>query len=448
MTDTAHCRVQHALSEIKRWNPTINAMLNVTATEALACAQHIDALTSRSEWPGLLGGVTVSLKDNIDWVGTPTTAASIILKNNRPLHNAFIVDRLLKAGSVLTGKANLHEWVFGPTSQSLHFGPVKNPWNLKCFAGGSSGGSGASVAAGMSVVSIGSDTAGSIRIPAAFNGLAGLRPTIGRISRSGSVAVSARFDSLGPLARRVSDVARTFEVIAGHDPSDAYSIDRPVPPVMRRLNDPVKGMRIGVMKRWFFDDIHPDLKLSLEKAINIYRELGVDIVDVDLGDVENAQQMLGFRIILADAYAMHEKQLALRRNDYGQDLLIRYDIGKNVTGAQYAEALRWIENFQVRLEPVWRSVDAMLHPTVPFPAPEVAGMDYSNAIRAIPKFTCVFAAAGAPALALPCGFTQNDMPLSMELAAAPFYEENVLRLGHAFQQVTNHHLREPVFPAC
>lgn len=447
MTDTAHSRVQHALSQIKRWNPSINAMLNVTSTDALACAQHIDAQTSHGEWPGLLGGVTVSLKDNIDWVGTPTTAASIILKDNRPLHNAFIVDRLLKAGAVLTGKANLHEWVFGPTSQSLHFGPVKNPWNLKCFAGGSSGGSGASVAAGMSVVSIGSDTGGSIRIPAAFNGLAGLRPTIGRISRSGSVAVSARFDSLGPLARRVSDVARTFEVIAGHDPSDAYSIDRPVPSVMRRLNDPVKGMRIGVMKRWFFDDIHPDLKLSLEKAISIYRELGVDIVDIDLGDVENAQQMLGFRIILADAYALHEKQLALRRKDYGQDLLIRYDIGKNVTGAQYAEALRWIENFQLRLEPVWRSVDAMLHPTVPFPAPEVSGMDYSNAIRAIPKFTSVFAAAGTPALALPCGFTQNGMPLSMELAAAPFAEETVLRLGHAFQQVTNHHLREPVFPA-
>jgi aspartyl-tRNA(Asn)/glutamyl-tRNA(Gln) amidotransferase subunit A len=447
VTDTAHSRVQHALSQIKRWNPSINAMLNVTSTDALACAQHIDALTSQGEWPGLLGGVTVSLKDNIDWVGTPTTAASIILKDNRPLHNAFIVDRLLKAGACLTGKANLHEWVFGPTSQSLHFGPVKNPWNLKCFAGGSSGGSGASVAAGMSVVSIGSDTGGSIRIPAAFNGLAGLRPTIGRISRSGSVAVSARFDSLGPLARRVSDVARTFEVIAGHDPSDAYSIDCPVPAVTRRLNDPVKGMRIGVMKRWFFDDIHPDLKLSLEKAIGIYRELGVDIVDIDLGDVENAQQMLGFRIILADAYALHEKQLALRRQDYGQDLLIRYDIGKNVTGAQYAEALRWIENFQLRLEPVWRSVDAMLHPTVPFPAPEIAGMDYSNAIRAIPKFTSVFAAAGAPALALPCGFTESGMPLSMEIAAAPFAEEKVLRLGHAFQQVTNHHLREPVFPA-
>jgi aspartyl-tRNA(Asn)/glutamyl-tRNA(Gln) amidotransferase subunit A len=439
---SAQLELEQSLEKIQRFNPLLNAMLTVKAQEARVRAVEIDQAQAQGQWCGLLAGVTVSLKDNIDWVGTPTTAASVILKDNFPKKNAFIVDRLIKEGAVLTGKANLHEWVFGPTSQSKHFGPVKNPWDLRCFAGGSSGGSGASVAAGMSVVSIGSDTGGSIRIPAAFNGLAGLRPTIGRISRSGSVAVSARFDSLGPLARRVSDVARTFVAIAGYDPSDAFSADLPVPDVMRRLNDPVKGMRIGVMRRWFFDDIDPDLKSSLDKAIGIYRDLGVEVVEVDLGDVENAQQMLGFWIILADAYAVHEQQLHLRRQDYGQDLLIRYDLGKNVTGAQYSEALRWIEGFTQRLETTWKSVDALLHPTVPFPAPEAQGMDYANAIRAIPKFTCVYAAAGVPALALPCGFSAQGMPLSMELAAAPFAEETVLRLGHAYQGLTNHHLKE------
>jgi len=439
---SAQLELKQALENIHRFNPSLNAMLVVKAQEAQVRAAAIDQVQAQGQWCGLLAGVTVSLKDNIDWVGTPTTAASVILKDNFPKQNAFIVDRLIKEGAVLTGKANLHEWVFGPTSQSQHFGPVKNPWDLRCFAGGSSGGSGASVAAGMSVVSIGSDTGGSIRIPAAFNGLAGLRPTIGRISRSGSIAVSARFDSLGPLARRVSDVARTFVAIAGHDPSDAHSVNTPVPDVMRRLNDPVKGMRIGVMRRWFFDDIDPDLKSSLETAIGVYRDLGVEVVEVDLGDVENAQQMLGFRIILADAYAVHEQQLHLRRQDYGSDLLIRYDLGKNVTGAQYSEALRWIEGFTQRLETTWKSVDALLHPTVPFAAPHAQGMDYANAIRAIPKFTCVYAAAGVPALALPCGFSAQGMPLSMELAAAPFAEETVLRLGHAYQGVTNHHLKE------
>jgi len=435
-------QLEQSLENIQRLNPALNAMLTIKAKEARIRAAEIDHAQAQGEWCGLLAGLTVSLKDNIDWVGTPTTAASVILKDNFPKSNAFIVDLLIKEGAVLTGKANLHEWVFGPTSQSQHFGPVKNPWDVRCFAGGSSGGSGASVAADMCVVSIGSDTAGSIRIPAAFNGLVGLRPTIGRISRSGSVAVSARFDSLGPLARRVSDVARTFVVIAGHDPSDAFSADRPVPDVMRRLNDPVKGLRIGVMRRWFFDDIDAELRAGLEKAIGIYRDLGVDVVEVDVGDVENAQQMLGFRIVLADGYAVHQEQLRLQREDYGQDLLIRFDLGKAVTGAQYSEALRWIEAFSQRLEPIWQSVDALLHPTVPFAAPFAHGMDYAKAIRAIPKFTCVYAAAGLPAMALPCGFSAEGMPLSMELAAAPFSEEVILRLGHAYQGVTNHHLRK------
>lgn len=435
-------QLEQSLENIQRFNPELNAMLCVKAQEARIRAAEIDHAQARGEWCGLLAGLTVSLKDNIDWVGTPTTAASVILKDNFPTSNAFIVDRLIKEGAVLTGKANLHEWVFGPTSQSQHFGPVKNPWDIRCFAGGSSGGSGASIAADMSVVSIGSDTAGSIRIPAAFNGLVGLRPTIGRISRSGSVAVSARFDTLGPLARRVSDVARTFVAIAGHDPSDAFSVDRPVPNVMRRLNDPVKGLRIGVMRRWFFDDIDAELRAGLEKAMGIYRDLGVEVVEVDVGDVEHAQQMLGFRIVLADGYAVHEQQLRQRREDYGQDLLIRFDLGKAVTGAQYADALRWIEGFSQRLDKVFASVDAVIHPTVPFGAPQAQDMDYAKAIRAIPKFTCVYAAAGLPAMALPCGFSAEGMPLSMELAAPPFAEETLLRLGHAYQGVTNHHLRE------
>ena len=443
MSTDVQTKVQQAFANIERWNPLTNALLVTKKESALASAHSLDSKLEDGQWCGLLAGMTISLKDNIDWVGTPTTAASIILKDNFPKSDAFIVQRLLQEGAILTGKANLHEWVFGPTSQSKHFGPVKNPWNPRRFAGGSSGGAGASVATGMNVVSIGSDTGGSIRIPAAFNGLAGLRPTIGRISRTGSVAVSARFDSLGPLARRVSDVAKVFMAIAGHDSADAFSVDRPVPNVLRDLNAPVRGMRVGVMRRWFFDDIHPELKASLERAITTYRDLGVEIVDVDLGDVENAQQMLGFRIILADAYAMHEQQLKERRADYGEDLLIRFDIGQRVTGAEYAQALRWIEGFNQRLDTVFQSVDALLHPTTPAPAPEIAGMDYAKAIRAIPKFTCVYASAGLPALALPCGFTLDGLPLSMELAAAPFAERNVLRLGHAFQSVTDFHLREP-----
>ncbi|MFM7570281.1 MAG: amidase, partial [Betaproteobacteria bacterium] len=306
-------------------------------------------------------------------------------------------------------------------------------------------GSGASVPCGMARVSIGSDTAGSIRLPASYCGLAGLRPSIGRISRTGSVAVSAPFDTFGPLARRVEDVARVFAVIAGHDPDDPFSVDTPIIDPLPTLNSPVAGRRIGVMRRWFFDDIDHELRTALDAAIGVYRNLGADIVEVDLGDVERAQEMLAFRIVLADAFALHRDQLANRPADYGQDLMVRYDIGERVTGAQYAEALRWIEAWRHRLHRIiaHHGLDAVLSPTTPGPAPLRAGLAYASAIRAIPRFTSVFASAGVPSLAVPCGFNAAGLPLSFELSAARFNEAAVLQLGHAYQQVTDHHLRQP-----
>jgi aspartyl-tRNA(Asn)/glutamyl-tRNA(Gln) amidotransferase subunit A len=301
----------------------------------------------------------------------------------------------------------------------------------------------------MSRVSIGSDTAGSIRLPASFNGVAGLRPSVGRVSRTGGIAVSAPFDAFGPLARRVDDVARVFAVIAGHDPQDPFSVDLPVPNFLPTLDDPVGGMRIGVMRRWFLDDIHPELKAAIEAAIGVFRELGVDIVELDLGDVERAQDMLAFRVVLADAYALHRERLSRRRADYGEDLHIRYGIGERVTGAEYAEALRWMEDWRHRLGAVFQGVDAILSPTTPGPAPAVAGLEYGSAIRSIPRFTSVFTSAGVPSLAVPCGFTTDPLPLplSMELSGPAFGEPQILRLGHAFQSVTTHRRRRPVLPA-
>jgi aspartyl-tRNA(Asn)/glutamyl-tRNA(Gln) amidotransferase subunit A len=450
MSSQASAALEQCLGNIDTWNPVVNAMITVQAQQARARAAALDESAQAGGWEGLLHGVVVNLKDCLDWVGTPTTAASAILKDNHPRRNAFIVDRLLKNGAVVVGKANLHEWVFGPTSQSSCFGAVRNPWNPSCLPGGSSGGSGASVACGMSQVSIGSDTAGSIRLPASFNGVCGLRPSIGRISRTGGIEVSARFDTFGPLARRVEDIARTFAVIAGYDPEDPFSLDVPVPNFLPELADPVRGKRIGVMKRWFLDDIDPELRTAIENAIGVFRELGVEIVELELGDVERAQEMLAFRVILADAYAIHRERLETRRADYGDDLMVRYDIGKQVTGAQYAEALRWIENWQLRLADVFtEGVHAILSPTTPGPAPGAAGLAYANAIRTIPRFTSVFASAGVPSLALPCGFTAGPagLPLSMELSGPVFGEPEILKLGCAFQAATSHHLRQPAFPA-
>ena len=438
---SATAATKTALENIAKYNPSINAMITVFADQALARAAQLDALPPQARGP--LHGMVVNLKDNIDLAGCVTTAASVILKDNVAQRNAFITDRLLDAGAVIIGKSNLHEWVFGPTSQSKHFGPVKNPWDPSRIPGGSSGGSGASVASEMCTVSIGSDTGGSIRIPSAFNGLAGLRPSVGRISCAGSVGVSPPFDVLGPLGKSVSDVARVFQVIAGYDPADPMSIDRPVPDALSTLNDSVRGKRMGFMRHWYFDHISKELQTAIDNALDVYKSLGVEIVEVDLGDVDRAQEMLGFRLILADAFEKHREQLAQRPNDYGEDIQMRLAIGGRLSGPDYAQALRWTEAWRHRLSGLFTQVDAILCPTTPILPPLRADLEFAQAIRTIPKFTCVYAAAGVPSLALPCGFSAEGLPLSMELAGPAFGEAAILQLGHAFQKVTAHHLQRP-----
>jgi aspartyl-tRNA(Asn)/glutamyl-tRNA(Gln) amidotransferase subunit A len=439
-------RTSLALKNMEAWNPKINAIILPTPEAALQAAEELDRGARAGRDPGLLYGMTLSVKDNVDIAGLPTTAASKILANNIPNRDAFVIQKLKRQGAVIVGKANLHEWVFGPTSQSKHYGPCRNPWNTDHVPGGSSGGSGASVAADMCVASIGSDTGGSIRMPASFNGVAALRPTTGRISSSGTIAVSAAYDTLGPMARRVSDVARVFCAIAGHDPDDPISVDEPVPNALAQIAEPVAGMRIGIMKRWFFDGLAPELDRAIEDALRVYRDLGVEIVEIDLGDVELSQEMFGFRVIMADGYHVQKDRLAQRPQDFGEDVRERFLIGSRVTGEQYAEALRWAERLKHRLRRTFASVDAILGPTTPVPAPSAIDLDFFAVIREITRFSLIWPAAGVPALAVPCGFSEKGLPLSFQLAGGWFKEDAVLRLGHAFQTVTAHHLRTPTLP--
>jgi aspartyl-tRNA(Asn)/glutamyl-tRNA(Gln) amidotransferase subunit A len=441
---------RRALDAVERWNPSTKAMLTVMADSALASAAEIDRRQAAGEWCGMLAGTTLSVKDCVDVAGVATTAGSKILAGNVPNRDSLIVGRLKRAGAVIVGKANLHEWVFGPTSQSTHYGPVRNPWDTSRIPGGSSGGSGATLAAGMCDVSIGSDTGGSIRIPSAFCGVAGLRPTIGRISCRGSVPVSAWFDTVGPMAKRVADVAQVFAVIAGHDPEDPISEDRPVPNVMAELGQPVKGLRIGVQRRWFFDGLDPALERAMEEAIDIYRAAGVDIVEIDLGDVERSHELLAFKVLLADAYNVHKERLEKQPDDFGRDVYTRAMLGKEVKGHEYAAALRWNEGFKHRLRQVFGRVDAILTPTIAFGAPPAEagqqGEAWFETIRQISRFTYCWSFAGVPALSVPCGFDANGMPLGMQIAAPWFGESTALRLGHAYQAATTHHLKSPVFP--
>ena len=248
------------------------------------------------------------------------------------------------------------------------------------------------------------------------------------------------------MARRVSDVARVFSVIAGYDADDVASVDEPVPNVMASIAEPVAGMRIGVMRRWFFEGLLPELSAGLEQALATYRDLGVEIVDIDLGDVELSQEMFGFRVIMADGYHVQKERLANQPQDFGDDVRERFMIGSRVTGEQYAEALRWAERLKQRLRRTFKSVDAILGPTTPVPAPSAINLDFFATIREITRFSLLWPAAGAPALAVPCGFSNGGLPLSFQLAGPWFKEDVILRLGHAFQTMTEHHLRTPTLP--
>ena len=442
MQASASQNVEVAFANIQKWNHSLNALFSPCKETAMARAKSLDNRAAQGLYDGVLAGMTVSLKDNIDWVGTPTTGASPLYADQYPKRNAFVVDRLLGQGAVIVGKANLHELVFGPTSQSQHFGPVKNPWNLSHIAGGSSGGSGASVASNMCQVSIGSDTAGSIRIPAAFNGVCGLRPTSGRISNHGTIGVSAKFDTLGPLARRVQDVARVFYSIAGHDPQDPCSEHYATPMLPTDWGE-IKGLRIGIPKNFFFEDIAPEVNAAIGLATAQLASLGAQLIPIELHDVERAQEMLAFRIILADAFHLYRERLASQPEAFGDDLKIRFDIGANVQGWEYAQALRWIEQWRQTLKSVFMDVDVLLTPTIATPAPAVADAEYGNAIRSIPRFTCAFAAAGIPSMALPCGFSSDGLPLSMQVASSWGNEDLLFDVGAAFQNITDFHLREP-----
>lgn len=445
MQTLASQSVEVAFANIDKWNGSLNALFSPNKAMALERAKAIDSSLERHSGNGILAGMTISIKDNIDWVGTPTTAASPLYAEHYPKRNAFVVDRLLEHGAIIVGKANLHELVFGPTSQSLHFGPVKNPWNIGHIAGGSSGGSGASVASNMCQASIGSDTAGSIRIPAAFNGVCGLRPTIGRISNSGTIAVSAQFDTLGPLARHVRDIARVFTAVAQHDPEDPSSKNSPKPTLPTDWGD-IRGIRVGIPKNFFFDDIAPDVRTSIEYAAAELVALGAQLVPVELHDVERAQEMLAFRIILADAFNLYRERLTSYPEAFGDDLKIRFDIGAKVSGWEYSQALRWIEQWRRTLDSIFTDVQVILTPTIASAAPAALDLQFGDAIRSIPRFTCAFAAAGIPSIAMPCGFNAAGLPLSMQLASSWNNEDLLFAVGTAYQAVTDFHLREPRLP--
>lgn len=434
-----HTRRQLALGQAL--NPQLNSMISFNP-QALQEAQVAADRLAHAPLPGV-GGRTVSLKDNIDTAGWTTTMGSAFFREHVPTSDAPVVQRLRAAGAVIVGKANLHEFAFGGTTQNPHHGLGGNPWNVDAIPGGSSGGSGSSVAAGMADVSLGTDTGGSIRIPAALNGVAGLRPTHGRVPNTGCFPVSAAYDTIGPLARTVAEVAWAHEVISGWDAGDDCTVDRPVDSWEHAYAKGVKGLRIGVPGHWALTALEPDVEQRIREAIEVMKDLGADVFDIDLPGAEQAQSQL-MPMVHADAASVHAERLTHQPEVFGADVLARMRVGQAVTGPEYAAGMRFKERWLRQLERTFTEVDVVLTPTCPVTAPlRIDTARMLETTRQISRYTYAWALAGTPALSVPCGFAGNGLPVGMQLVAPRWFDSRVLALGAHYQAVTDHHLRRP-----
>jgi aspartyl-tRNA(Asn)/glutamyl-tRNA(Gln) amidotransferase subunit A len=429
------------LERIEKLNPALNAFITVMTESALADARRAEAEIVRGEWRGPLHGVPVALKDLIDVAGVRTTAASALLKDNVSRRDAEVVRRLRQAGAVIIGKNNLHEFAYGGSSLVSHFGDARNPWDLGRIAGGSSGGSAAAVTAGLAFAAIGTDTAGSIREPAALCGCVGLKPTYGRVSSRGVIPLSRSLDHVGPLAATVEDAAIVLQAIAGYDADDIGSVDVPVADYLSGLREGAKGMRVGVPREYFFDDLDAEVASAIEYALREMSSFGAEIREVRL-DVPVDRTLQA-----AESFAYHAENVAKESELYQPETLRRIRGGEAVTAAEYIQRRRELEEARRNIGQIFADVDVLVTPTMPMPAPAIADLKADpDALRPaelrLLRNTRPFNVWGLPAISVPCGFTQSGLPIGLQIAGPHWREDLVLRLACAYEQATHWHGRE------
>jgi len=426
------------LTRIDKLNPQLNAFISILADSALAEARCAEQEIQRGEYRGPLHGIPIGIKDIIDTAGTRTTAASALFKDRIPPEDAEVVRRLRAAGAIILGKQNLHEFAYGGSSMVSFFGEVHNPWDISRIAGGSSGGSAASVAAGMGLAAVGTDTAGSIRLPAAYCGLVGLKPTYGRVSARGVIPLAWSYDHVGPLANSVYDAAVMLQVLAGYDPADPASIDMPVPNFTTALDRLPSKLRIGIPRAFFFDDLHPEVAAAIEKAIELFQGLHVEIRDVKL-EVSTDRTLSS-----AESYAYHEEFVARSPELYQPATLARIQSAANTSAAAALRAHRELDATRHSIREVFSEVDILLTPTVPVPPPVIAGLkanpeNLRPAELLMLRNTRPFNVWGIPAITIPCGFTSSGLPIGLQLAAPPWREDLLLQCAYAYEQATDWH---------
>jgi len=439
------------LKNIEACNPALNAFITVTRDQAMETARAMEGEQRRGKWRGPLHGIPVALKDNIDTAGVRTTAASELFKDRVPPEDAEVVRRLKNAGAVLLGKTNLHEFALGGTSAVSYFGPVHNPWALDRIPGGSSGGSGAATAAGLCYGSLGTDTAGSVRIPASYCGIVGFRPTYGRVSSRGTVPDSWTLDQVGPLCRSVEDAALMLGAIAGYDELDPASVNVPVPNYCLTFQSQVSKLRLGIPRVPFFDGLDPEVEKAIAAAIEVLRGLAAEVRDITSPIVAAPLLEIWTKVAGTESYTYHSKWLAESPEKYQaatrRRLLTPTNAGvqgqnsAEMKASTYLEARRQLDLLRREIRNVFANIDLLVLPTLPNPPATVAqGADPT--IVSI-RNTAPFSVLGLPALSLPSGFTTAGLPIGLQIVGAPFAESTVLALAHAYERGTEWHKRHP-----
>ena len=424
------------LERIEKLNPVLNTFITVTAESALAEARTAEAEILRGEWRGPLHGIPIALKDLIDTAGIRTTAASALFERRIPTEDAEVVRRLKQAGAVILGKNNLHEFAYGGSSLVSSFGDIYNPRNTAHIAGGSSGGSAAAVAAGLCYAAIGTDTAGSIREPAALCGCVGIKPTYGRVSARGVIPLSWSLDHVGPLAATVADAEAVLQAIAGYDALDIGSTDVPVADYVSCLSEGTKKLRVGIPRAHFYDELNEEVRAAVEQALGVIRTLVAEVRDVRI-EVPNDRTVQA-----AESFAYHAENVARTPELYQPETLRRIRSGERISAADYIQRRRELDQERRRARDFFVEVDLLVTPTMPIPAPTIADLRKDPAALrpaelALLRNTRPFNVWGLPAISVPCGLTKNGLPIGLQVAGAPWREDLVLRLAHRYERAVN-----------
>ena len=440
-----------ALVEATRLQPTLNSFITLMHEQAMEQARESERALSRGDYRGPLHGIPIGLKDNLETAGITTTVGSKVLASHVPEEDAEVVIRCRNAGAIIIGKENLEEVAAGATSNNPHYGAVHNPWDLDHVPGGSSGGGGANVAAGITFASLGTDLGGSVRLPGSFCGVVGLKQTYGRVSQRGVMVTSFNGDHIGPMTRSVSDSALMLQVLAGNDPLDPSTVPVAVPDYNSYLGKEIKGLKMGIPSNHFFDMLDGDVETAVRESIAALEELGADLQEVNLPAMEYIGAM---RIsAMADGFVTHEPFLKNHREAYGPDVFYRTVPGQFVLGKDYSKSLKVQRIIQEEYLRVMQQVDFLVTPTAPVPAPRIDAKyininGENHRVRGagsgfISRNTSPFNAVGLPAISVPCGINQAGLPIGVQFISGPFKEGLLFQVADSYEKVSPSHGLRP-----